>query len=245
MLARLLAGVARQHRINLSIVLKFENTQGVSACLPPAAPDCSIRHHRSHRTARLGSRHLRVCLHRERACECPKSRVGQEATSAVWPSQTSDARRRHTGDFGHSPGMVFQNAGALQVLGDMVHTLNHVYVVDDIFRHHLQGKKHTYTSRNTDHTPAVSDLWKAVQEMDRWYIDLVDTWSDADLAKAVHFEFVGGGEGVMTREQIVLHVVNHATYHRGFVGDMMYQVPFAPPSNDLPVFIRGHYRDAR
>ncbi|UEP37630.1 DinB family protein [Burkholderia ambifaria] len=129
--------------------------------------------------------------------------------------------------------------------GNMVHTLNHVYVVDDIFRHHLQGKKHTYTSRNTDHTPAVSDLWKAVQEMDRWYIDLVDTWSDADLAKAVHFEFVGGGEGIMTREQIVLHVVNHATYHRGFVGDMMYQVPFAPPSNDLPVFIRDHYRDAR
>ncbi len=26
--------------------------------------------------------------------------------------------------------------------GNMVHTLNHVYVVDDIFRHHLQRKKH-------------------------------------------------------------------------------------------------------
>ncbi|WP_272870700.1 DinB family protein, partial [Aeromonas veronii] len=26
--------------------------------------------------------------------------------------------------------------------GNMVHTLNHIYVVDDIFRHHLQGKKH-------------------------------------------------------------------------------------------------------
>lgn len=129
--------------------------------------------------------------------------------------------------------------------GNMVHTLNHVYVVDDIFRHHLQGKKHTYTSRNTERTPAISDLWKAVQEMDRWYIDLVDTWSNEDLAKTVHFEFVGGGEGVMSREQIVLHVVNHATYHRGFVGDLMYQVPFSPPSNDLPVFIRDHYRDAR
>ncbi len=74
--------------------------------------------------------------------------------------------------------------------GNMVHTLNHVYVVDDIFKHHLQGKKHTYTSRNTDHTPAVFDLWKAVQEMDRWYIDLVDTWSDEDLTKAVHFELL-------------------------------------------------------
>ena len=30
----------------------------------------------------------------------PKSPVGQEVRSAVWPSQTSDERRRHTGDFG-------------------------------------------------------------------------------------------------------------------------------------------------
>lgn len=125
--------------------------------------------------------------------------------------------------------------------GSMVHTLNHVYVVDDIFRHHLQGKKHGYTARNTEHTPSADDLWKAVQEMDRWYIDLVDTWSNDDLAKVVHFEFVSGGQGAMTCEQIVLHVVNHGTYHRGFVGDMMYQVPFMPTANDLPVFIRDQY----
>ena len=129
--------------------------------------------------------------------------------------------------------------------GNMVHTLNHVYVVDDIFRHHLQGRKHGYTARNTDQTPAVDDLWKAVQEMDSWYTGLVDTWSDDDLVKVVHFEFVGGGQGAMTREQIVLHIVNHGTYYRGFVGDMMYQIPFTPPSNDLPVFIRDHYRNTR
>ncbi len=129
--------------------------------------------------------------------------------------------------------------------GNMVHTLNHVYVVDDIFRHHLQGKKHHYISRNTEHPSPLSDLWNAVQSMDRWYIELVDTWSVEDLSKVVHFEFVGGGKGVMTQEEIVLHLVNHATYHRGFVGDMMYQVPFTPPSNDLPVFIRDHYRKAR
>jgi len=152
-------------------------------------------------------------------------------------------------------GLTFDNVMALPQeealrqrptrFGNMVHTLNHVYVVDDIFRHHLQGRKHGYTARNTEQTPAVGDLWRAVQEMDRWYIDLVDTWSDEDLARVVHFEFVGGGQGAMTREQIVLHVVNHGSYHRGFVGDMMYQVPLTPPSNDLPVFLRDHYRHAR
>ncbi|CAI1072626.1 DinB family [Serratia entomophila] len=129
--------------------------------------------------------------------------------------------------------------------GNMVHTLNHVYVVDDIFKHHLLGRKHAYTARNTEHTPSIDDLRQAVREMDDWYIDVVDTWTHEELAQRVHFEFVGGGEGCMTRQEIVLHIVNHATYHRGFVGDMMYQVPFTPPSNDLPVFIRDRYRQAR
>ncbi|CAI8695458.1 hypothetical protein EMIT0111MI5_300036 [Burkholderia sp. IT-111MI5] len=47
----------------------------------------------------------------ERTCECPKSLVGQGVRSAVWPSQTSDERRRHTGDFGHSRDMIFLNLG--------------------------------------------------------------------------------------------------------------------------------------
>lgn len=129
--------------------------------------------------------------------------------------------------------------------GNMAHTLNHVFVVDDIFRHHLDGRKHAYTARNTDTTPPIKELWAKVQEMDQWYVDVVSTWSDEDLARVVRFEFVGGGDGAMTREEIALHVVNHATYHRGFVGDMMYQVPVMPESNDLPVFIRDVYKVSR
>lgn len=127
---------------------------------------------------------------------------------------------------------------------NMVHTLNHVYVVDDIFRHHLTGRRHTYTMRNTPGTPPLKDLWEAVQEMDRWYIALVDGWTAEDSSSTVNFEFVGGGMGEMTREDIILHLVNHSTYHRGFVGDMLKQVPYYWPANDLTVFLRDHYRRA-
>ena len=55
----------------------------------------------------------------------------------------------------------------------------------------------------------------------------------------MHFVLVGGNRGVMTRGEILLHVVNHTTYHRGFVADLMYQVPGAhPPTTDLPVYLR-------
>ena len=125
---------------------------------------------------------------------------------------------------------------------NMVHTLNHVFVVDDIFRHHLTGRPHGYAMRNTVETPPLRDLWVATQEMDRWYVDTVDGWSADDLGTVVEFVFAGGGNGAMTKEEIILHVVNHASYHRGFVGDMLKQVPYNWPANDLTVFLRDHFR---
>ena len=122
--------------------------------------------------------------------------------------------------------------------GNMVHTLNHIYVIDDIFQAHLEGRPHRYTARNTDNTPALAELWAAVQAMDRWYVAYADSLTEEILHETVRFTFVGGGEGAMTREEILLHVVNHGSYHRGFVGDMLYQVPAAFPANDLPVFLR-------
>ena len=48
----------------------------------------------------------------------------------------------------------------------------------------------------------------------------------------------------MTREEIVLHLVNHSTYHRGYVGDMLKQVPYYRPANDLTMLVRDQWRPA-
>jgi len=53
----------------------------------------------------------------------------------------------------------------------------------------------------------------------------------------VSFRFIGGGPGAMTRRDILLHVANHGTYHRGNVASMMYQAGTPPPTTDLPVFL--------
>lgn len=127
----------------------------------------------------------------------------------------------------------------MTTFGNMVHTLNHVYVVDDIFRHHLTGRRHSYTMRNTQHIPPLGELWSATREMDEWYLGQVAGWTEQDMSRVVHFEFVGGGAGALTQEEIILHLVNHATYHRGFVGDMLKQVPWTWPATDLTVFLRG------
>jgi uncharacterized damage-inducible protein DinB len=42
----------------------------------------------------------------------------------------------------------------------------------------------------------------------------------------------------MRRSDILLHVVNHATYHRGHIAMMMYGLAGSVPTTDLPVFLR-------
>jgi uncharacterized damage-inducible protein DinB len=48
----------------------------------------------------------------------------------------------------------------------------------------------------------------------------------------------------MTRRDILLHVANHGTYHRGNVAAMMYQAGVAPPTTDLPVFLKRLSRES-
>ena len=124
------------------------------------------------------------------------------------------------------------------VFKNMVHTLNHNYVIDRIFQAHLEGRGHGYTARNTESHPPLQELWRAQQEIDRWYIETFDAMDEAPLAEKVHFAFVGGGEGVMTRGEILQHLVNHTTYHRGFVAQMIYDIPARPPTTDLTVYLR-------
>ena len=122
---------------------------------------------------------------------------------------------------------------------NMVHTLNHSYVIDLIWQAHLEGREHGFSARNTPGHPPLDELRGKQQALDDWYIAWSDSLSEAALAQKVHFTLIGGNRGVMTRGEILLHIVNHTTYHRGFVADLFYQVPGArPPTTDLPVFLR-------
>jgi uncharacterized damage-inducible protein DinB len=117
-------------------------------------------------------------------------------------------------------------------------TLNHVYVIDDIFRAHLTGGKHGYTGRNTVDCPSVPELWQKQQALDAWYVDYAEGVSEEALDELVTFDFVDGGQGAMTRAEMLLHLATHTQYHRGFVGDMLNQIPFKPIPTDLPVYLR-------
>ena len=121
---------------------------------------------------------------------------------------------------------------------NVVHMLNHNYVIDRIFQAHLEGRPHGYAARNTPDHPPLAELWRSQQEMDAWYIAWSDRLTPAAIDEKVRFTYVGGGEGDLRRGEILLHIVNHTSYHRGFVADLFFQVPARPPTTDLTVFLR-------
>ncbi|MEM7238247.1 MAG: DinB family protein [Pseudomonadota bacterium] len=126
--------------------------------------------------------------------------------------------------------------------GSILQTLAHIDIVDQIFKGHLEGREHGYTSRHGDQILALDELQSAMRETSRWIIYTCDRLSESDLARRVKYKSVDGDPNEMTTEQILLHLINHATYHIGYVSDMMYQIPAEPPTTDLTVFVRDVWR---
>ncbi len=82
---------------------------------------------------------------------------------------------------------------------NIVHTLNHNYVIDLIWQAHLEGRDHGFSARNTKDHPPLADLWHKQQDVDAWYMKWSDAITDAKLDETVPFTLIGGNPGAMTR----------------------------------------------
>ena len=124
------------------------------------------------------------------------------------------------------------------VFGSILRTLNHVYAMDLVWQAHLEGREHGFTTRRPDDCPAFAPLHEMQQAIDAWYLDYAEHLSVEGAEEVLEISFIGGGEARMNRGEILLHAVNHGTYHRGHIGDMLYEASCEPPTTDLPVFLR-------
>ena len=124
------------------------------------------------------------------------------------------------------------------IFGNLLRTLNHVHAMDAVWRAHLEERPHGYTTRNPEACPSFDELRAAQETMDAWWVGYADALPEAKQNEVVSFRFIGGDPGAMTRRDILLHVANHGTYHRGNVASMMYQAGTPPPASDLPVFLK-------
>jgi len=121
--------------------------------------------------------------------------------------------------------------------GSMIGTLNHNYQVDLIWRAHLLGEKHGFSSRRDMLHPDLEELAAEQSKVNQWYIDWAGNQTMESLGGRLKFNFVSGQAAEMTRGGMFLHVVNHKTYHRGWVCEMFFDAGAPPPQTDLSVYL--------
>ena len=85
---------------------------------------------------------------------------------------------------------------------NIVNTLNHLHVVDLIWQAHIEKRDHGIPALNTVLYTDLTELWRAQQAIDAWYIAWGDTLSEADADAPVRFTLIGGKQGEMRRSEI-------------------------------------------
>lgn len=118
-----------------------------------------------------------------------------------------------------------------------IRILNHIFVVDSIFAAHLSGSTHSYEATNTTETPTLGELHSAVTKLDGWYVEYISNVVPELLSENVSFGFTDGGQGRMSREEILVHVATHGGYHRGAVGRIMNEVSVPPPRDIFTAYL--------
>jgi uncharacterized damage-inducible protein DinB len=122
--------------------------------------------------------------------------------------------------------------------------IRHFHTVDCIFKAHLLGLPHAYSSANPAEPAALADLQQQMREVDDWYVEYTLELTEHQLGQALQVKFTDGDQRVLTRSDILLHVSLHGAYHRGNVGVLLQKCGAAPPPDGFASYL-SRARDVR
>ena len=116
-------------------------------------------------------------------------------------------------------------------------TLNHVYFAEWIWHTRWNGVSPTVFP--ADEIPDVSGLRSRWNELEGQVRAYVREAGDSGLQRVIEYRLMSGKEGASPLWQMIAHVVNHASYHRGQVTTMLRQLGAAPAQGtDMITYFR-------
>lgn len=117
-------------------------------------------------------------------------------------------------------------------------TLTHIYFAEWAWHLRWIGQSPT-APLQPDMFADVAALRQAWQEHEAKMRAFLERTGEDGLSRVIEYKLISGQPGASILWQMLQHVVNHATYHRGQVTTMLRQLGAAPPkSMDLIVFYR-------
>lgn len=117
--------------------------------------------------------------------------------------------------------------------------LNHMVRVEEIFRARLLGTAEPHSTTNSEVVPELADLGKRLDASNEWLQGYVRAASPETLRESIRFTFTDGKAGKLSREEVLFHLVNHGTYHRGAIGHALDLANAARPADTFTVFIHA------
>ncbi len=124
--------------------------------------------------------------------------------------------------------------------GSLHGTLNHLLLTDRVWLKRLTGQGEHPTQLNAILYDDRADLTRARLAEDARLISVVEQYDDAQLAAKVAYRTMSGAPQEQVLADILSHLFNHQTHHRGHGHACLSIVTgAAPPSLDLLLFQRG------
>lgn len=117
--------------------------------------------------------------------------------------------------------------------GSIHRTLNHILVGDRIWLSRLDGKPHGVTSLDQELYGDFAELRAARGREDSRLSAIVGGYKDEDLARVLAYRSMAGEAKSVPMVQVLGHLFNHQTHHRGQVHGLLSDTAVAPPSLDL------------
>jgi uncharacterized damage-inducible protein DinB len=115
-------------------------------------------------------------------------------------------------------------------------TLVHVFAADRVWFDRVTGAApQPFVTPADHHLATLQREWPLL--LARWK-EWVGTLTDERCAGTISYRDLKGREWSQPLWQVILHVVNHATHHRGQVSGFLRSLGHAPPTVDAAAFYR-------
>lgn len=122
--------------------------------------------------------------------------------------------------------------------GSVHATLNHLLLVDRLWLERLRGNSESPPALDTILFQDFEELRRTRVVEDSGLESFVEDLGEASFAGAVHYVTSSGSKQSHTRHEILAHLFNHQTHHRGQTHALLTRLGHAGPVLDFIYFLR-------
>jgi uncharacterized damage-inducible protein DinB len=116
-------------------------------------------------------------------------------------------------------------------------TLVHIVAAEWIWLERWHGRTPTSFPKAADY-PDLESVRNYASKIDRDLIDFVSSLTHDDPQRLISYKRIAGDAHAQPLWQLLQHLANHSTYHRGQIATMLRQLGAEPISTDLLLFFR-------